>query len=445
MTGDQSVDQLAPLSIGQERYLELHYANPQSYADHMPYLFRVHGELNLSALEDSLAEIQRRYTILRTIYTLDPPYSQVVLPTTGFAFSVVDLDQKQASMAWQEYVETERKRPFDLTKETSLRCAVFKLAEQSYVLVLTIHHIAFDFHSEIIFFRELETLYTSFSTGVTPQLKEVPVQYKDFAVRQREQQNSEVWSRHIQWWLSHLAGDPPILTLPADIPSPVSTGIAGSYIEQVLHPKLVNDLHAFSKQNGVSLFVLLFASFNLFIHEITKETNIVIGVPISIRSSSDLGRAIGVFAHSVALRTDLSQVSTFGQLLKMTNATVFSALKHRDVPIYTVAEQMPTRSFSQGNPFYKLRFNFFNTFYDGLQLPGVEIDEIRVTGATNPDLQVSVQHAGTKGIQINWMYDAGLYTQECIEQWADQFQSLLESVLVQPERQLESGVTFCLD
>jgi len=431
------VDQKIPLSICQERYLDLHRSNPDSYADNMPYIFHIQGKLNLYALEQSLTEIQRRHSILRTIYSNATPYYQIVLPSTGFDFSLVDLCQEKATVDWQERVTNAWKKPFDLTKNTPLRCTVFQLKEQEYILSLTIHHIAYDFHSENIFFREFEILYAGFSEGVKTQTNTVNFQYKDFAIWQRQHRNSEAWFYKIQWWLKHLAAEPPTTTIPGDIPMPVSKGIADHYIQQALPLELVNNLHAFCKQNKVSLFVLLFSVFNLLIHKMTGETDIVIGVPLSTRNSLDLERAIGVFAHNVALRTNLSGISTLTQLLKMTTNTVLSALKHRDVPVYSLPELMPARNF-KSNPFYKIRFNLLNIFYDKLQLLGTKMEEIPIIPANNPDFGIAIRNAGTKGIKIDWNYDAGLYTKECVENWTIQYQSLLEKMLNQPDAQLKN-------
>lgn len=417
--------------------MDLHRAHPENHADNVPYIFHIQGKLNLLALEQSLTEIQRRHSILRTVYSNSIPYYQVVLPTTGFDFSLVDLRQEKATVNWQEQAKAGWQKPFDLTKDTPLRCKVLQLADQEYILSITIHHIAYDFHSENIFFRELETFYIGFSAGTEIQTNPVNLQYKDFAMWQQQHRNSEAWSEHIQWWLSHLAGDPPAITVPYDTPTPVSTGMADHYVQQILPLGLVKNLHAFSKEHKVSLFVLLFSAFNLLIHEITGETDIVIGVPVSTRNSLDLGRVIGVFAQNVALRTNLSDIHTFSQLLKLTTDMVSSALQHRDVPVYSLPELMPTRNF-KNNPFYKIRFNLHNLFYDKLQISGLKVKEISIVSANSPDLSARVWNEGPKGIKICWNYDPGLYTKAYVENWTTQYQSLLEKMINQPDAPLKN-------
>jgi hypothetical protein len=431
------INQMLPVSFFQERHLMYHRLSPEDFQEHVRYVFHIRGQLDLSALERSLAEIQRRHSIFRTIYPESSDYYQVILPTTSSCLSFKDLRQASSAVDWQQQAKDTYKKPFDLSQDVSIRCEVLQLAEQEYILSLIIHHIAYDFHSENILFRELETCYAAFLKGSDIQLPLPKSQYKDFAVWQRQHKNSEAWLRQAEWWLQTLPINPPVLKLPPDIPTPISKGVADRYVEQYLPPELANRLTSFSKKNQVSLFVLLFSALNALIHEITGETDIVIGVLVSSRNSVNLERTIGMFIHNLIFRTNLSGNPKFTQLLQQTANNVRSVLAHRDFPLFLLSELEPSREFSRKN-LNTITFNMLNSFQDSLQLPELLIKQIPSIPIHSPDLAVLVVNNGKKGIHIYWNYDAGQYSKACIENWTTQYQSLLEKMLNQPDVQLNN-------
>ena len=400
------INQELPVSFFQERHLMYHRLSPEDFQEHVRHVFHIRGQLDLSVLEMSLAEIQRRHSIFRTIYPESSGYCQVILPTTSSCLSFKELGH---AIDWQQQAKDTYKKPFDLSQDVSIRCEVLQLADQEYILSLIIHHIAYDFHSEKILFRELETCYAAFLKGSHIQLPPPKSQYKDFAVWQRQHKNSEAWLRQAKWWLHTLPGNPPTLKLPPDIPTPVSKGVADRYVEQYLPPELANRLTSFSKQNKISLFALLFSVLNVLIHKITRETDIVIGVLVSSRNSVDLERTIGMFVHNLIFRTNLSGNPKFTQLLQQIANNVRSVLAHRDFPLFLLSELEPSREFSRKN-LNTINFNMLNSFQEELRLPELVIKEIPSIPVHSPDLAVLVINKGQKGIQIYWNYDAGQYS-----------------------------------
>src|SRR6185295_17863208 len=125
--------------------------------------------------------------------------------------------------------EGEARRPFDLEQGPLLRARLLRLSEEEHVLLVTMHHIVSDGWSMGVLVKEVAALYSAFSTGQAATLEELPVQYADYAVWQREWLQGEVLERQLSYWREQLAGVPAVLELPSDHPRPAVQSFRGSY------------------------------------------------------------------------------------------------------------------------------------------------------------------------------------------------------------------------
>jgi hypothetical protein len=156
----------------------------------------------------------------------------------------------------------EAQRPFDLSRDLMLRACLLRLSGDEHVLVLTLHHIASDGWSLEVFWQELTALYGSFSAGHPSPLPELPAQYADYAVWQRQWLRGEVLDRQLMYWKERLAGAPAVLELPTDYPRPASRSYRGGRLAFTLSPELTAGLRELARREGVTLFMLLTAGFH---------------------------------------------------------------------------------------------------------------------------------------------------------------------------------------
>ncbi|TGU73426.1 hypothetical protein EN829_064900, partial [Mesorhizobium sp. M00.F.Ca.ET.186.01.1.1] len=105
-------------------------------------------------------------------------------------------------------------QPFDLTKGLLLRASLVQLDANDFVFLFVMHHIASDGWSMGILLSELMTNYKAFSQGEASPLAELPIQYADFAVWQREWLSGEVLAEQLGYWREKLKGSEPLLQLP---------------------------------------------------------------------------------------------------------------------------------------------------------------------------------------------------------------------------------------
>lgn len=430
-----------PLSFGQERLWFLQQFEPGSVVYNRPCLFRLAGPLDVPVLEQSLNEIVRRHETLRTRFCVDGDRRrQEVMPPRDFALPVVDLAglplaarQKEAERLAREEVG----QPFDLEHGPLWRCRLVRLDAQEHWLVLTLHHIVFDGWSQGVLEGELTVLYDAFSAGQPSPLTELPVQYADFAAWQRDWLKGDVLNRQLAYWKERLAGAPPFLELPTDFPRPAVQDFRGARQELVLEQSLTQALNELSRQEGVTLFMTLLAAWQVLLSRYSGQTDVVVGAPIAGRSHSELEGLIGFFVNTLALRTDLSGDPTFRDVLERVREVTLDAYAHQDLPFESlVTELNPPRRLDR-NPLCDVLLNYVSTPAVTARLPGLECQTFDLDEPESKFLMtLYVRHQDTLHLQL--VCRRSLFSNEWMRILLKQFQYLLEQIVAEPGRSIDS-------
>ncbi|HWJ51394.1 MAG TPA: condensation domain-containing protein, partial [Solirubrobacteraceae bacterium] len=204
----------APLSFAQQRMWFLEQWEPDSPTFNGARALRLRGALDRDALERSLRRVIERHESLRTVIVAGAEPLQAVLEEWSFELAVLPGPDTPSPQALDELLRELSRRPFDLTSDLMLRASLVMLGEQDHVLLLGMHHIAADAHSDSVLFSELAELYAAERDGRTPNLPELPIQYADYAVWQRERLQGELLEELRSYWARTLEGAPELLRLP---------------------------------------------------------------------------------------------------------------------------------------------------------------------------------------------------------------------------------------
>ena len=187
----------------------------------MPAALRLRGALDVAALSASLDALVGRHEALRTVFEeRGGAPVQVIRAPAAVALPLVELrgvPEAEREAEAERSAAAEALRPFDLAHGPLLRATLLRLDEADHVLCVTLHHVVSDGWSMDVLVREVSALYTAFGRGETPHLPELPVQYADFAVWQRQWLAGDVLEAQIRYWRERLAGAPPLLEVPRTI------------------------------------------------------------------------------------------------------------------------------------------------------------------------------------------------------------------------------------
>jgi amino acid adenylation domain-containing protein len=429
-----------PLSFAQQRLWFLEQLEPGSPFYNQPAAVRLTGALNLAVLEQSFNEIVRRHEILRTtFFMVEGQPVQAIAPTLTLTLPVVDL-QELPEVARREEVRRivaeEARQPFNLAEGPLLRGTLLQLGEAEHILLFTTHHIICDGWSRGVLIRELAALYEVFSSGKPSPLPELPIQYADFAVWQRQWLQGEVLEAQLTYWKQQLAGSPPVLELPTDRPRPLVQTFQGATQSLMLPKDLTEALKDLSQQEDATLFMTLLAAFKTLLYRYTGQEDILVGTPIANRNRSEIERLIGFFVNTLVMRTDLGETPSFRELLSRVRKVALEAYARQDLPFeYLVDELQLERDLSHA-PLFQVMFVFGNTPMSALELPGLTMSLLETdSGTAKFDLTLSMREI-EQGLIGDLEYNTDLFDKSTIARMLTHFQTLLEGVVANPDQRL---------
>ena len=429
-----------PLSFSQERLWFIHQLQPDSSTYNVSLAFRLQGLLNISALEHSLNQIIQRHEALRTTFVASENKPvQVIASSLNLTLPVVNLRElpeiKRETQVLQ-LVKNEVEQPFDLEQGSLLRSSLVQLRENEYVLLLSVHHIVFDGWSDGVLWRELTALYTAFCTGKPSPLPDLPIQYADFAVWQRQWLQGQVMDTQLDYWKQQLAGSPPLLELPIDRVRPLIQTSRGSIKHFQLDDRLTQKLKSLSEKSGATLFMTLLTGFVILLSRYSNQQDILVGSPIANRNRSELESLIGFFANTLVLRTDVSGNPSFWELLQRVRQVAMEAYSHQDAPFEQVVEALqPERNLSY-SPLFQVMFVLLNTPPGKLELPGLSLTPLQIENPTAKfDLTLLITES-EQGLSGSLEYNSDLFEQATITRMVGHFVTLLEGIVANPEERI---------
>ncbi|MEG3973726.1 amino acid adenylation domain-containing protein [Microcoleus sp. herbarium8] len=429
-----------PLSFAQQGLWFLDQLQPNSSFYNIPLAFRLSGQLNIAALESSINEIIQRHEALRTNFAAGEGQPvQVIASSFNCQVQVVNLlhlPETERKTEAQRLVTVEANRPFNLEREPLFRVTLLLLDQTEYVLLFTMHHIISDGWSLGVLLKELTELYKGFCTLKHPVLPDLPVQYADFAVWQRQWVTGEILETQLHYWKEQLKNAPNLLELPTDRPRPAVQTFRGAYYHAVLPQELSAELTALSKQVGVTLFMTLLAAFQTFLYRLSRQDNIVVGTPVAGRNRQEIQGLIGFFVNTLVLRTDLSSTPSFEELLGRVREVALQAYTNQDLPFEQLVEALhPTRDLSH-TPLFQVMFAFDDALVPSVELPELSVSSYPVElGTAKFDLGLSMENTAC-GLVAEWEYSTDLFDESTIVRIARNFQTLLEGIVVNSKQEI---------
>ncbi|MEM7356112.1 MAG: amino acid adenylation domain-containing protein, partial [Acidobacteriota bacterium] len=341
-----------PLSFAQQRLWFIDQLQPGSWAYNMPSALRFDRVLDPAVLAAAFGELVRRHESLRTSFpsVAGEPTQRIASPAPVL-LPVVDLEglpEADRELEAGRLTAAEMARPFDLARGPVLRHGLLRLGSADWVLLVTMHHIASDGWSMDILTRELSTLYEAFAAHRPSPLRELPIQYADYAAWQRRWLAGEVLDAEIEYWRRQLAGAPPALEMPTDRPRPAVARHRGALLARRLPEELAQSLAASSRRRGTTLFMTFLAAWQAVLSRWSGQNDISVGTPIAGRNRLEIEGLIGFFVNTLVLRTRFDDDPGAAALLERVRETTLEAYAHQDLPFEKLVEELqPERNLSR--------------------------------------------------------------------------------------------------
>ncbi|MFD7257616.1 amino acid adenylation domain-containing protein [Streptomyces sp. NPDC059874] len=429
-----------PLSFSQQRQWFLNRRQGRADGSYNSAMaFRLTGKLDTDALQAALLDLTARHEVLRTVIpeqdgvpslrVLDPAAGAPVLKTVS-----VFTDQLDTALA------AEADRGFDLTEETPLRVRLFPAGADAFVLLIVLHHIAFDGWSMEPLLDDLATAYRARTGGQAPRWEPLPVQYSDFAVWQREllgepDDPDGLGARQLDFWRDALAGLPEELPLPTDFPRPEGGGTAGDTVLFDLDPELHGAIAEIARTTGTTEFIVFQAALSALLTRWGAGTDIPLGVSVAGRADDALADVVGMFLNTLVLRGDTSGDPTFRELLERLRETDLAAYSHQDVPFDQVVDAVRPARVLGRHPLFQVSLT---VQHDGVRVPelvGLSA-EPEYVGSDQAKLDLVLElfnWPGRDGMRGLLTFSTALFTRDTAERLVEQFRQVLRAAVADPE------------
>ena len=426
----------AELSFSQQRLWLLDQIEPGGAAYIIAGALELRGALDASALERALSALVHRHESLRTLFvnTEGEPL-QVVSERGAWTLAVADLSgEVDARERLRTLLREEASRGFDLARGPLFRARLYRLAPDTHVLLLAMHHIISDGWSLGILNRDLGELYGRFCQGEAATLPVLRLQYRDFARWQRSWLEGAALEGLLSHWRSRLAGAPQVLELPADRPRPAVESQRGASYSFTLPLELAQALRGLARPEGATLFMTLLSGFTLLLSRYSGQQDLLVGTPVANRSRAEIEDMVGFFVNTLVLRADLSGDLSASQYLARMREVCLDAYTHQDLPFERLVEEMqPERDLSR-NPLFQVMFVLQNAPLRPLELPGLALRPVDVElGAAQFDLTLHMEETA-EGLSGSFEYATDLFDEPTIARMATHLRLLLDGMSATPER-----------
>lgn len=426
----------AALSYAQEQLWFLEQVGMAGTAYNIPLALRLQGKLDQPALQRSLSELVQRHESLRTRFLacggVVTQSVQVVEELALACYDLSSLDEMTREDRLRELMQNERLHRFDLTVGTLIRAALVRMDEGDHALLLTMHHIVCDGWSVGIIVRELSALYSARVSGAPSPLADLPVQYADFSLWQREALQSGLLDAHRDYWRAQLDGFQS-LQLQTDRARPDRPSLKGAVIRFEVPQQIAVKLAELARGEGVTLYMALLAAFGVLLSRHSGQTDIVIGSPVAGRSQQRTEGIVGSFVNMLVMRLNVSQNPPLRSLLQRVKDAALGAYEHQELPFETlVAAIRPEREVGR-HPIFQVTFSLQNFPQEDLQLPGIKWSRIpaeHVTAQLDLGMHLAETPTGLLG-QVEYATD--LFDRATIDGLIGQYQRLLDSIVSNPE------------
>lgn len=429
-----------PLWFFQQRTWFEDPAGSDSAVYNFSHLLRIRGPLNESALRQSLQELVRRHSVLRSVFrVMEGKLIQIILAPQPFALSATQLSGSagEKNQQLQVAAHAEARQPFYLANGPMLRAKLMRLQPDEHVLQLTTHHLTYDDWSNGVLIHELGGLYRAFAEGTTPSGSPARYQYGDFVRWQQKQLQTPEWKLQQEYCKQQLDSPTGFQHLPTDFPQPARNVHAGARQKAVLSAAQADALNLLCRQQRVSLFMVLLAGFTCLLHRYSGHEEIGVGSCVANRPLEEVEGLIGRFGNSTILRTSLSGNPTFSELLNRVKEVSLKTWSNQEQPLGMLLTEMAEENGRSPQAPCQVMFVLQNAPKEQWQIPGLKVEWSSVdTPTAKYDLNVWLRVE--PALEITFEYNTQMFASSTISKFLAEFQAILDAMVQDPKKPVES-------
>ncbi|KAA2245917.1 AMP-binding protein, partial [Solihabitans fulvus] len=434
-----SRDHALPLSSAQQQLWFLHQLDSAETTYNEPTAHLIRGELDVAALGRAVNALAARHETLRTYFVMDgdSPAQRAVAALT-VPLPVEDLralPEDERHRAVHAALAAESRVPFDFARPPLFRVALFRMRDDEWVLFVNTHHIVTDGWSSMLMISELGRFYAAESAGGEAP-GELPFQYADYAVAQRQRLADGHLDDQISFWRNELADAPTLLELRTDRPRPPKQTDEGNTIPFVLDQVVTARIRQFCREHDLSVYMFLLSVFSLLLNRYTGQRDLVVGTAAANRHQPGLDELIGFFVNILPVRVSFAQDVDFRTHADRVREKSLAVYDNQEVPFDRIVQELRLSATLNHPPLVQVVFAYQNRFDQSLDLGPLSVTRLAVPhNHARYDLTLYATEREDR-LDASVEYNTDLFDQDTITRLIDNFETLLGDVLDRPDTRL---------
>lgn len=426
-----------PATVAQKGFWYLDHLERGNPSWNIAVRFRIRGRLHVPTLERAINDIVRRHEVLRTTFDrVDGEPAQIVHSSADIPLRVDDLsalDPSERAREEEKRTVEEGRYPFDLETGPLIRARLLRFSLEEHMLLVTVHHIVSDGWSIGVISDEVGKIYESLQISATRSLPELPLQFADYAVWDRERERADLANRR-KYWKTKLAGLR-VLEIPPDHTRPPNKTNDGHILSTLLPEDLTHGLTGLAHSHNCGLFAVSLAALKILIRHYTQQNDIYVGTLLAGRDRVELEPLIGLFIKTVVLRTDLSGDPTFAELVDRVRATSEEAVAHA-LEFQQVVEAVQHKRDRSRPPLYGINFIYQRDFVKPIEFAGLTLTPVpSLSPGAIYDLNFFMVRR-SDGWRLSCEYNCDLYEPATVNRLISQMRHILQEAGANPNRRI---------
>jgi amino acid adenylation domain-containing protein len=411
-----------PLSSAQKRLFVLQLMDAGSTGYNIHGILQLEGVLDRERFRDTFMRLIDRHESFRTsFHDIAGEPVQKIHRDVHFDFEYKDLTETRHKHHLSAIFSGDFIRPFDLSRPPLLRVGLVEIRDNCHLLMVDMHHIISDGGSMAALVNEFMTLYEG------KELPRLKIRYRDYAAWRAHRHMKETLKKQETFYLEQFGGpgDIPVLNLPADFARPEFRSFAGCTLGFPLEDSAAHALKRLALDIGGTLYIVLLTAYNIFLHKLSGQQDIVVGTPVAGRSHVDLEPVIGVFVNTLALRNEPAAEKTLGEFLNHLKEKTLDAFANQDYPYEELVERAGVTRDTGRNPLFDTMFILQDPDTPVLEVPGLTLAPYPYERTTAKfDLTLEVVEKD-RGIYCLFEYSTALFKEETIRRFSGYFKNIV--------------------
>ncbi|NIM15674.1 MAG: amino acid adenylation domain-containing protein [Candidatus Aminicenantes bacterium] len=416
-----------PVSPAQKRLVFLNLLDQEATNYNMPRAVMIEGDLDNEHMEKVFKALLWRHEVFRTSFKLvDDEPVQYIRDNVHFSIDYKEINtpgnEQEADNQVGDLIK-EFITPFDLSKAPLLRASLLPIEEDRHLLICDMHHIISDGTSIAIFIGEFIDLYNG------KQLDLLKVQYKDFSTWQNELLNRGTVEKQKEYWLNIFKGVIPVLELPLDYPRPLLQSNEGMIYTFEIGKEETAGLKRIALQEGITLFIVLLAAYNILFSKLSNQEDIIIGTPIAGRKHADLESLIGMFVNTAALRNYPARDKSFKDFLEEVKENTIAAFDNQEYQFEDLIENVNVNRDMGRNPIFDVMVVLQNTDFSKKSIPGLTFKPYEFENSTSKFDLLWEGIETENNLFISIQYCTKLFKRSTIERFSRYLKNIVSSII----------------